>query len=751
MNKTKLNKLLLNVPDFFSNPVRLAVNTMGISILIMLLPLSAAAEEGDLALEEVIVTAQKRVSDLQTTAMAISAYDSNSLETRNITNIEDLGKANPSIDIALYQGEAQIYIRGIGYSGIIGGTDSSSALHLDGVYVSRSSAAVPGFMDLERVEVVRGPQGTLYGRNATSGSVNLIHKRPTDELSAEASLMVGNYEAYRFFGALSGPLSDNFRARLALQAENHDGYTTFERLDGTTHDGESKDDLATRLTLEYEPSDSLLFTFSADYYKADDTQTVWLLLDRGVGTNPFFQQYMADRGGVLPEPYSREFGSDLKHENKPEIWGVSGRVDWNLGEYDFTSITAYRETNPFNHDDLDTMAAFGVDQLREEDHRQFSQEFQLSSSQEKRLSWITGFYYFTEENDVRNEYFLPFVDEQFGLPPDPGCCLLELNGTAKTDAWAIFGEATWDMAENLELVLGGRYSKEKRGGSNAVVFRNFIPGILDNIADFEDETFSDFTPKVGLNFYVNDDIYTYASISQGFKSGGFNIGSYQNTPFEPEEITAYEAGIKADLLNRRLRLNSAIFYYDYTDLQIQDVENNNTVVRNAAKAEILGLELEGVALLTNNLKIDFGFVWLDAEFSDGALVDPKAPGLGIQELNGKKLPRAPEIKFVLGAQYTVELGSGASIVMRADYAWQDEVYFSAFNVDMLSQDSYGWGKAKVTYNFQDQHWALAAFIDNISDEAVATNGTFNGDIIDSTATGNLAPPRTYGVELYYRF
>ncbi len=716
-----------------------------------LMSTNAFAEDNTLALEEVVVTAQKRATDLQTTAAAISAYSSEALLNRGISDIEDLGRANPSMDVSLYQGEAQIYIRGIGYSGIIGGTDSSSALHLDGVYVSRSSSAVPGFMDIDRVEVVRGPQGTLYGRNATSGSINLIHKRPTEEFSAKSKLSLGNYEHYKAFGAISGALSDNLRARLAMQLENHEGYTDLTRLDGSSHEAEAKDDFTARFTLEYDLSDSVLISLSGDYYEADDTQVVWHRMNAGAQTNPFFQQYIANLGGVLSENYSRDLFSDLEHENNPRIWGLTGRVEWDLGDYQLTSITAYRETNPFNHDEGDFTAAFGVDQLREEDHKQFSQEFQLSSPQDRALSWLVGFYYFTEENDVRNEYFLPFVDEQYGLPNDDNCCLLELNGTGETDAWAIFGEATWDITDNLELLVGGRYSEEERGGRNDVLLRNFIPGVLDNVAGFNDETFDSFTPKVGLNYTLNEDLFIYASISEGFKSGGFNVGSYQQTPFEPEEILAYEIGIKADLFDNRLRLNSALFFYDYDDLQIQDVENNNTVVRNAAKAEIFGLELEGTALITENFLVDFGFVWLNAEFTEGALMDPKAPALGIQELDGNNLPRAPEFKAVLGAQYEIALSSGSSLQFRVDYSWQDEVFFSAFNVGQLSEDAYDWTKAKVTYSSADRNWSLAAYVDNISDEEVFTNATYWGDIVDSVAAGSLAPPRTYGVELNYNF
>lgn len=706
------------------------------------------------AIEEVLVTAQRRVTDMQTTAVAVTALSSEALQAKSIDDVEDLGLLTPSMHVSLYQGEAQIYIRGIGYSGIIGGSDSSTALHQDGVYLSRSSAAVPAFFDVDRVEVVRGPQGTLYGRNATGGSLNVITKGGTDEFAVETSMLVGDFDRYRVFGAVSGPVADGrVRYRLAAQFEDQDGFTTLERpgAPGGARDVEDTHEYMLRGTLEFDPSDNVSVVLKGDYYEADDRNSVWLFFNPGTGTNPFFRDYLQGRGGFLPQdPLSRRQDSDLTHFNRPIIWGATARVDWDLGDYTLTSLTGYKHTRPKNRNDLDATGAFGVDQLREEDHDQFSQEFQLASPGGRRFDWIVGLYYFQEENDVRNEYFLPFIDEQFGLPSNDACCLLQLNGYSETQALALFGEGTLQLTENLDLVVGMRYSDESRDGDNQVRLLDFPSPVLDNVAAFDEASFDDFTPKVGLNLHLNEALFLYGSVSQGFKSGGFNIGSYQNTPFDPEQITAYEFGLKSDLADDRLRLNAAAFYYDYQDYQFQDVENNNTVIRNAAEADVLGLELEGVAALGRGLTLDFGVTWLDAEFANFMAIDPKAPQLGLQNLDGNRMPRAPELKLALGAEYALRAGPG-ELVLRADYAWQDEVYFSAFNVPQLYQDSYGWAKARVSWIADSGRWRISAFADNLTDEEVISNATFNGDIIDSTVTGNMAPPRTYGVEFNYQF
>lgn len=713
------------------------------------------------AIEDIVVTAQRRETRLQSTAVAIEALSSDALESRSIVDVESLGKLSSSMDVSIYQGEAQIYIRGIGYTGLIGGTDSSTAVHLNGIYLSRSSAAVPGFLDAERVEVVRGPQGTLYGRNATSGSVNIISKRPTADFTAEGSAQYGNYDDIQLFGAIGGPIAgEAVTARLALQFEDRDGYTRARRANGSVQRIEDKSDFAGRLTVSFKPSDDFTFDVIGDYYEADDAGSIWLYFGPGTGTNPFLRQYIASNGGVTPTIKSRDIGSDVTPYNKPEIWGLMGRATWDLGGYRLTSLTGYRRTHPLNFNDLDITTVSAITQLREEKHRQFSQELQLSSPADQPLEWIAGLYYFRETNDVRNEYLFPFVDNMFGLPESPTCCTLRLDGRATTRAFAAFGEANYDITERLNLVLGGRYSTERRGGRNDVEFVNFLTPLFDNNATFKPATFNSFTPKVGLNFTVDENVFLYASVSRGFKSGGFNIGSYQNTPFNPEKIWSYEAGLKSDLMDGRLRFNLTAFYYDYTDLQVQDVEGNNTVVRNAANAEIKGLELESKAKLAPEFEVDVNATYLDSQFVNTCLADPKHPlptpaagcsGPSQQNLDGNKLPRAPEFKTTLGAQYTFTTPDSGQFIVRGDYAWQSRVYYSAFQVLELSQKSYDWFKARATYVAPSGAWQIAAYIDNISNVKAITNATYIADIVDSTITGNMAPPRTYGVQLRVKY
>jgi iron complex outermembrane receptor protein len=711
----------------------------------------STADNQTVELEPVLITAQRRTTDVQKTAAAVSAYSSDELTARSINGIADMANANASVLVSLFQGEAQIYIRGIGYSSVIGGSDSSTAFHSDGVYISRSAGAIPAYLDVDRIEVLRGPQGTLYGRNATGGSVNVISKGPGDSFQYEGKLTVGDYDLYRVSGAVGGPISDRVGVRLAVQRTKRSGYTTFFRpiadpvgLGAVKNDAEDQDDWMARLTLTARVTDNLNATVKVDYYEANDDGVVWHYFGPGTSTNPIYQALVPP--SIRSAPYSRSYASDLQGFNKPHTEGISGKLVWNLGDYTLSSLTAYRKTRPLNRDDLDVSPVFGVDQLREEDQHQFSQEFQLNSPTTGRLQWILGAYYFNESNTIRNEYFLPFTDALFGLPDDPACCLLKLNGKTTTKAYAAFGESTFAFNDRLQVVLGGRYSSETRGGANDVVFVNAPITAFDNVAQFADKRFTSFTPKAGLNFALDEAAFFYATASRGFKSGGFNPGSYQNDPFRPEQIWSYELGAKLTLFDRRMHVNTAAFYYDYKDLQLQDVQNNNVVIRNAAKAKVKGIEIESSWLATSALRLDANVTWLDAKFADGALPDPKYPALGVQQLDGKKLPRAPDLKGSLGVQYEFALSEQRSLALRADYAWQDKVFFSAFNVDALSEKSYGWLKARATYTGGGGRWSVAAFIDNATDEKVASNKIFNGDIIGSTVVGSLAPPRTYGLE-----
>jgi iron complex outermembrane receptor protein len=763
-------------------------------------PAHAADEHAAGALEEVVVTAQRRATSLQQTALAVSALSGDELANRDVRNFQDLGFTNPALSVSLYQGEAQFYMRGIGTPIIIGGTDSSTAVHSDGVFLSRNAASVPAFFDVDRVEVIRGPQGTLYGRNATGGSVNVLTKNPTREFEGEAKLSAGNYQWFQPFLAVSGPLSDRVRVRLAVQRNDRDGYTTITRPvsdpSGRAVEDRVEDahELYSRLKVDVDLTDTATLRLTGDYYRADDKAVTWHVIDRGYSkngysTNPPFTQAI-DAVGLSPLS-SRHMSSDIDFYNKPRIYGLSARLDWKLGEYNLMSLTALRHTNPLNRDDLDFSAANASDQVREEKDRQFSQEFQLSSPAGRPLEYIVGAYFFDEKNSIRNEYFLATVPTLLGFAPAPTCCRLLLNGSLDTKAYAAFTDGSYRLSERWSVRFGGRYSHERRRGTNDVELDRVA--VFDNVADLPSKSWSAFTPKAGLEFRQSPTTMWYLTAVRGFKSGGYNIGSYQNDAFDPEYIWSYEVGVKNELFDRRLRLNVDAFYYDYKDLQVQDTERNNVLIRNAASARVQGVEIEGAAspFESNVLGIDFALAWLDATFKKYTAGDPKynnylaflgvanpnaaacpagTPDAGLpnnptcpftQDLSGARLPKAPRWKGALGLEYRHEIGSRGRLRVRADYSFQSDIFFSAFQnyvpvsgapaLAVMHQSGYGWLKGRVQFEDAGGRWTVGAFVDNATNKVAVTNEIFTGDIVGARVAGNLAPPRTYGLDVAYRF
>jgi len=773
----------------------------------------------------VTVTATRREENIQQTGSSVSALDGDALLERTIDSVEDVADMMPGLQVATYQGDTSIFIRGIGTPVIIAGADSSTATYLDGVFLSRAAAIGPVFFDVERLEVLRGPQGTLYGRNATGGAVNIITKGPSEEFEGEARLILGNYNRTSAFAALGGPLADGLRARVAVQKDDRDGYTTVHLprtgLPATqpdrTFDAEDIHNWRARLTVEADLSEDVMLTLKGDYFKADDRANVfhfaslgyqdevpgWLGTREGSQTIPYF---LFKNSGRISEPASRDIFSAVDYYNDTIVWGLSGQLDWAIGDYDLKLIAGYKDTNPEFQNSFDLGDTFNTYIRRAEDHQQWNADFQFSSPDDQRFSWIVGGGVFNEDNDIENNIFGDFwepiliqglTDLQAAnvLPPFPVdipqtnlCCELHLNGAQETEAYNLYIDARYELTDTLTLRGGVRYSEEERDGRQAFDLAflpamaggdlvRFAPNVLffpNAVSDSRDGVqpdpfgfvvapvdgpakFDATTPKISLEWTPNADTLVYASAQQGFKSGGYNIGSSQRTPFEPEEIWAYEVGTKASLMDQRLRLNAAAFLYDYTNLQAQDSIGNQPIIRNVGKAEVKGAEVEFAALLTDVFKIDGAVTYLDAVFTEGLLTEPlrpaplsQAPGTLVRDLDGLRLPRAPEWKANIGVQADFGAFKG-DVTLRADYAWQDKIYFTVFNIDAASQDSYGVWRARASYSPAGERYQIAVFGENLSDETYFTNQILTGTVYGAEFVGSLGAPMTYGIEISTQF
>ncbi len=769
------------------------------------------------ALEEVLVTANRRSESIQDIGSAITAFSEDSLAARSIYDLTEVANYTPGVNIANYQTETSIFMRGIGTPAIIAGNDNSVATYVDDVYLSRAAAIGPAFFDVERVELLRGPQGTLYGRNATGGAVKIVTNGPTEEFESELRASYGNYNATRVSAAVSGPLSDSIRGRAAVLYDARDGYSTVigpVAAGSPWDDVDDRDALTVRLQLEMDLSDTALLRLSADHFEQDDQSAVFYYASAGYADE--IPDWYGTREGAVTAPYfafksagratdvaSRRVYSDVDYGVDTSLWGVSARLEMTVGDLDLMAVAAHRETEPSLQNEFDTSDAFVNVYQRAEDHEQQSLEIQLSSPADGRFQWIAGASYFQEENIITNNIFGDFwepilthglLDLQAAgvippfpvvIPQTPYCCDLHLNGAQESEAWAVYLDTDFALTDRLTLSIGGRYSDEERDGRQDFELLVLSPGegedlrfapnvqlFPDAVSDSRDgvvpdpfgfvvapvegpSSFDDFTPKVALEFRSSDELLLYASAQEGFKSGGYNIGSSQRNPFLPESIRGFEAGAKYQSQSGRLLVNAALFHYDYENLQAQDSVQNQPIIRNVGEAEIDGVELEGYWRVTENFQIDYSLAYLDARFTEGALTEPlrpapldQPPGSVVQDLSGNRLPRAPEWKTNVGAQLFWPLASGGELMVRANYAWQSEVFFTVFNIDAASQDDYGVVDGRIQYTHGDGKWDVALFGRNLTDETYFMNQILTGTTYGAEFVGTLGAPRTVGIEFH---
>ena len=805
--------------DFFSYVSRVSLTSIQVCTLLASSSCLFASSLGVAQeLEEVLVTANRRAERLQDVGATVSAFTNDAMKIRSINELVDIAPYTPGVNIASYQTETSFFVRGIGTPAIIAGNDNSVATYLDDVFLSRAAAVGPAFFDIERVEVLRGPQGTLYGRNATGGAVKLITQSPGEEWEYEVRASAGNYSATRLFAAAGGPLSESVRARLAVLSDKRDGYARLLRPENSalgSDDVDDRDALSARLKFEIDLSDSAMLTVSADYFEQDDQSAVFYYASAGYAEEiPGWDQ---TREGSVTAPYfaaknqarqtprgSRRIFSDVDYALETEVWGVTGRLDWSIGAYDLSVVASTRSTEPFLQNEFDLRDAFINVNQRGEEHEQSSLDIQLSSNEGQRFRWVAGGYYFDEENVITNNIFGDFwepiltqglLDLQLAgvipsfpidIPASPFCCDLRLNGAQESEAWAVYFDVQYDISEKLTFSFGARQSDEERDGRQDFELLVLAPGtegvrFAPNTLLFPDavsedregvqpdpfgfvvapvegpETFSDFTPKFAIEYRANDALLLYASAQKGFKSGGYNIGSSQRTPFKQESIWGYETGLKYVAPDGTVSLNTALFHYDYENLQAQDSVQNQPIIRNVGEVKVDGLEIEGLWRPRDSFQVDFAVAYLDARFTEGELSEPlrpapldQPPGTLLQNLDGNRLPRAPEWKVYLGAQLGWSLPAYGRVLIRANYAWQSEIFFTVFNIEAGSQDSYGLVDARVQFEHRSGSWDLSLYGRNLGDETYFSNQILTGTFYGAEFVGSLGAPRTYGLEFSYR-
>jgi len=702
--------------------------------------MALSAQSQAQGLEEVVVTAQKREQGLQDVAASISAVDADSLVKNNITYMEDLQRLVPGLSIGDSQGQAHIFIRGIGLDQVFTGADPSVAVHLDGAVIAQPQAQMSAFFDLERVEVLRGPQGTLYGRNSTGGSINLVSLKPTSETEGYARATLGNYSSMIFEGAVSGGLTDSISGRIAVKTEDRDGFGE-NIISGAEVDDAKKRSLRAQLAFDLSERASLLL--SANYHHEDDAAYGFHYLDvqrPELGLPPFLQD------AIVPTDI-RDVASDERYSNNREGWGLTASLEMALNErFSLTSITAARTFKTQGVHDLDaTSVSFFEQRLLFQDE-QISQEFQLHYDGD-RFRGLVGAFYF----DGQMEGFNRAGPEPRGGPMEN---LVNFDGTVDVTAWALFAEYEYDLNDDFTLRFGARYSDEDRQGNALATGIVFPPGGIPNQTG---DTVNDCSPKLGIDWRLNDNVLFYASYSEAFKAGPIQVGTLEPI-VEPEEVTSFEVGLKGTYLDGMMTLNLAAFAYDFTNMQVSRTipagpdappGSEINVFENAGAASNNGIEAEMNWAPTDQLRISAGFSYLDATFDEYETVDPVFPELGVQDVSGNRLPQAPEYTGNIGAEYRIGLSDGGDLTLSGRASYQSKIYFNGLEFERGAQDAYTVVDARVTYSSPGERFFVNLWGKNLTDEDILTT-TFPIPL-SGAIVATWAPPRTYGVTAGYNF
>lgn len=730
----------------------------------------SAAEQPADGLGDIIVTAEKRETSLQRTPISITALGGEELQQAQVRTIEDAQALVPGLKIGSAQGQARFSIRGIGTSTIVPGAEGAVAVNLNEVYVSRQSSQLSGIYDLSSLEVLRGPQGTLYGRNATAGSVNIITSRPTDEWSGYVRGVVGNYSAVNVEAAIGGPIIDDvLLVRVAGFVDRRDGYG---RNLVTGNDIDNRDAKAIRATVVLRATLNLTATVIGEYYKENSEAggrhyfgaagLLGLESEGGLSGPPISQRL----GGFVADDI-RNIAAGVDPKLRLRTTAVTGIIKWDNGPFTVKSITGYRDQDFGNFVSLDGGSVFNAFYVSGEPAWQFSEELQVNYNSD-RLNVTGGLFYFYEKDSasparapIRSTILFP----AFGLPAPANPYFInfaELGGTIETEAKAVFGQATYELTDRLSVTAGLRYSSEDKQlfSRYAIDARLATVYVFDSANPLESPTppgpltvlpkrnFESVTPKVGVQFQATPQVLVYGSYSEGFKSGNYDV-SNQAPAFAPEQLTAYEAGVKTTLLDNRLRVNASAFYYDYTDLQVQQVVGLTILTQNAGTARIYGGELQVTALPDPDLTIDVTAAYLNARYDDFFGADSVRPRRAGTNFGGNRLGNAPDFTARVSIEKRWPV-AGGELALRGEGDYTSKVFFTPANIDPISQNAFAKANFFLSYR-SDAGWSLTGFLRNATDKITKTAANVAATFYGSPIEGSVSPPRTFGVEAAYRF
>jgi len=710
-------------------------------------------------LEEITVTARKREENLQDTPIAITAVSAAAIERKGYTEITDISASTPSLTLegsAPLSGNssaALIFLRGIGQSDFTINTDPGVGVYVDGVYVARSAGSVLDLIDVERIEVLRGPQGTLFGRNTIGGAVNVVSKAPASSFGGFGSATVGSRDRRQAQFSVDLPVSEQFLTKFSGFYHKRDGYVTRLLTGEKTGDD---DTLAGRAQFEWRPSESSNAILVIDGTRKREAQSgvvpLWIdgtafplaaienarIIGGSCAAAPNTSRNCFGAAWETNDPYATNATRPTRSDS--DIFGVGLTLNGTLRNVGVKSITGYRKLDAsFSRDTDATPFNFLYSDISE-DQEQFSQEIQFTGrSLGDRLKWLGGLYYF-KETGFENYVSAGDVNGAQGL-----------NHTENSN-YAVFGEATFDVTPALHLTGGLRFTDEtKRFRTDAKIIsgvRSRIGTIIVADNSWQERKFQETSPRVTLSYDASSDLMLYGTYSKGFKSGGFNARYSSPVPalisFDPEFATLYEAGLKYQTPQRNLRLNLALFHTDYSDVQVDFSVPAvlGTIAGNAAAATIDGVELEFNFLPVGALEIDGSLSYLDAQFKE---VD--AAVVGVKE--GNRLPFTPKWSGSLSAAYPFPLGRAGVVTPRIDWSFRSAVFNTADNAPVIRQKAYSTTNASVSWDDPHKAWTVTFGVRNLTDEHYLLTAAYSDAA--GLAEGTYARPQEWYLTARRRF
>jgi iron complex outermembrane receptor protein len=773
----------LNVEDAIMKVVGDLRLEKGISWLVALqllgFGLPAVAEQA--TIEEVIVTAQRRESNLQSTPISITAFSEDAIQALGFRQSVDITAQTPNYSVGYPNGDTGVpapFIRGVGLNDFGVLNQGPIASYNDETYISSNAGQIFQLLDVERVEVLRGPQGTLYGRNATGGAVNFVSRKPTQEWDGWARAGTGSFGATKAEAAFGGGLSDTTAFRVAVLKSDSDGWLK-NRFTG--NDQQGVDELAYRVLFDITPSEdlSVLLNFHGGKSESDSVQYghlgVWDALGNMCGNADILAGNCVDILGYSKElPYTTLTGVDLpatpgydegsydfEAQNDTSFWGASATVKFSFGEYQLTSISSYDEVDDFRPEETDAGPNDLITGELAVIQETYSQELRLAWDSDD-WTWLAGAYYLKDEATDRSGFDILRVLRPSVVGDDVNCSAPVGNpggfcpeqfiqetksGTQQTiTSLALYFDTTVDLSSDLKLSLGIRYTDESIDHDSFFFFDEQEAGFpaQPGFPAQNSKSFQNVSGRILFDYQLSDSVLLYGGVTSGFKAGGIQSTSDGAAPYDEEQLISYEGGFKTTLANGSIRFNGSVFYYDYSDLQVFAFVVVNGVgfstISNAADAGVTGAEFELQWLPTENLFVNLGVGLLDAEYDDFIISQG--------DFSGNTIPMSPDMNLNGLVQYAINLDGKGIVTLQTDFSYQDDVSFDALNNPLLSQEAYWLWNARVSWTSPGDHWEVAAFGRNLADEQFLVYGFdlsffgFNEEM--------LGTPRAYGIDVTYR-